>query len=125
MTTTIRLAGGVPILEPKGKIIGPIGNELKERLVSQIEDAHAPCVLIDFENVYRIDSTGMGALVMAYIEAKRKGGHIGIINVGTKIRSLIVRTQLINLFQYFEDEDAAVTALSNIINENKPYVQSL
>ncbi|MYB96209.1 STAS domain-containing protein [Candidatus Poribacteria bacterium] len=124
MTTTIRLAGGVPILEPKGKIIGPTGDQLKERLVSEIADAQTSCVLINFEHVYRIDSTGMGALVMVYIEVKRRGGRIGIINVGTKIRSLIVRTQLITLFQYFQDEDAAVAALSNIVNENKPYVQS-
>ena len=71
------------------------------------------CILINFAHVHKIDSSGLGALVTGYIEAKRKQGRIGIINVGGNIRNLIVRSRLIRLFEHFETEDAAVASLSD------------
>lgn len=117
MTTTTRLTDGVPILEPNGKIIGTAASELQEKLVSQIDASNTSTIntstiLINFNGVNKIDSSGLGTLVSAYIAAKRKKGRIGIINVGRNIKSLVVQNRLINIFEHFENEDAAVAALS-------------
>ena len=112
MTTTTRLKAGVPILEPNGKIIGTAASELQEKLVSQIDASNTSTLLINFEGVNKIDSSGLGTLVSAYIAAKRKKGRIGIINVGRNIKSLVIQNRLINIFEHFENEDAAVAALS-------------
>ena len=112
MTTTTRLKDGVPILEPNGKIIGTAASELQEKLVSQIDASNTSTLLINFKGVNKIDSSGLGTLVSAYIAAKRKKGRIGIINVGRNIKSLVVQNRLINIFEHFENEDAAVAALS-------------
>lgn len=112
MTTLMQMKGGVPIVEPKGKIIGTAASDLQKRLVSQLEVSDASCLLINFDHVSQIDSTGIGALVCAYIKAREKKGRIGIINVGKNIKSLVVQSRLISLFEHFEDEDAAVAFLS-------------
>lgn len=112
MKTTTRLKDGVPILEPNGKIIGNAASELQEKLVSQIDASNTSTILINFKGVNKIDSSGLGTLVSAYIAAKRKKGRIGIINVGRNIKSLVVQNRLINIFEHFENEDAAVAALS-------------
>ena len=112
MTTTTRLKNGVPILEPNGKIIGTAASELQEKLVSQIDASNTSTILINFKGVNKIDSSGLGTLVSAYIAAKRKKGRIGIINVGRNIKSLVVQNRLIHIFEHFENEDAAVASLS-------------
>lgn len=42
MAITIHLKGGVPILEPNGKIVGPVVSELREKLALWLDDANAP-----------------------------------------------------------------------------------
>lgn len=103
---------GVPIVEPNQKIIGTTSSQLRERLVSQINASHTSCIIINFARVDKIDSSGLGALVSAYIVAKRKKGRIGIVNVGRNLKSLIVQSWLLDTFEYFKDEDTAVAALS-------------
>ena len=112
MLTIMRWKGGVPIVEPNQKIIGTTSSEFRERLVSQINASHTSCIIINFARVDKIDSSGLGALISAYITAKRKNGRIGIVNVGRNLKSLIVQSWLINTFEHFENEDTAVAALS-------------
>ena len=112
MTTLMQMKGGIPIVEPNGNIIGTAASHLQEELVSRVNATDAACVLINFAHVHKIDSSGLGALVSAYIEARQKKGRIGIINVGGNIRNLVVRSRLIRLFEHFDTEDAAIGSLS-------------
>ena len=112
MTTQIRQKDGIVILEPKGRIVGSAASELRKTLVPQIEASDDPRMLINFQNVHRIDSIGLGVLIEAHIAAAEKQGRIGIIHLGKHIRNVIVITRLIHLFETFDSEDAAVLALS-------------
>ena len=60
MATEIRQQDGVTIVEPSGKIVGPAVPELREVILPEIEAAEAPRILINFENVNMIDSSGLG-----------------------------------------------------------------
>ena len=113
MTTIMRLKGGVPILKPYGKLMGVAASQFREKLISQMDASDMSSILIDFKRVNKIDSSGLGTLVEAYIVARRKKGRIGVINVGMNIKSLIIRTRLINIFEHFDNEDIAVAILSN------------
>ena len=48
----------------------------------------------------------------AHAAATRKKGRVGAINVGRHIKNLVVLSRVVNLFEHFDDEDAAVMALS-------------
>ena len=112
MATTIRLKGGIVILEPSGKIIGAAVSELREKLTSQLDASNAACILINFEHVNKMDSSGLGMLVNAHVVAMQKKSRIGIINVEKKIRNLIVLNRLVSLFEHFDTEEAAISAFN-------------
>ena len=112
MKTTVRLEGGIPILEPHGKIVGTAVSELREKLALELLDASdTPCFLINFEHVHKIDSSGLGMLVNVHVIAAQMKSRIGIINVGRHIKNLLVLGRLMNIFEHFESEDAAISAL--------------
>ena len=112
MTTQIRQQNGISILEPSGKIVGYSVSGLREVILPQIAASDTPRILINFENVNMIDSSGLGTLMEARAAATRKNGRIGAINVGKNIKNLVVLSRVVNLFEHFDDEATAVTALS-------------
>ena len=113
MKMMMRLKDGVPILEPHGKIVGTAVSELRERLALELLDAsNTPRFLIDFEHVHKIDSSGLGMLVNVHVIAGQLKSRIGIINVGRHIKSLLVLSRLVNIFEHFDNEDAAILALT-------------
>lgn len=112
MTTQIRQQNGISILEPSGKIVGSSVLELRETLSPYIQDSDVPRILINFENVNKVDSTGLGALMEARAMATRKEGRIGVIHVGKNIKNLLVLSRIVSLFEHFDSEDTAVAALS-------------
>lgn len=112
MSTQIRRQDGVAILEPNGKIMGPSVLELREALAPQIESYDEPRILINFEHVNMIDSSGLGALMEARAIANRKNGRIGVIHVSKHIKNLVVLSRLVSMFEHYDNEDAAVSALS-------------
>ena len=112
MITQIRQQDGIAIVEPNGKIVGSAALELREAIIPQIESYDTPRILINFENVKWIDSSGIGVLVEAHVSSVQKKGRIGIVHLGKHIRNLIIINRLVHLFEYFDTEDAAVSALS-------------
>ena len=112
MSTKIRQQNGITILEPNGKIMGPSASEIWEAISPQIETSDTPRILINFEHVNRVDSTGLGILMRARAAVARKKGRVGVINISKHINSLIVLSRLVSLFERFDSEDAAVSGLS-------------
>ena len=112
MKMITHLNGGIPVLEPHGKIVGPAVSQLRERLALEVLDAATPRFLIDFEHVQKIDSSALGMLVNMHVIAAQMNGRIGILNVGKHMRNLLVISRLVNVFEHFENEAAAVSALT-------------
>ncbi len=112
MKMQIRQQSGVSILEPHGKIMGPSVSELREVLLPEIADYESPRILINFENVSMIDSSGLGVLMQAHAAATTKDGRIGAIHVGKNIKNLIILSRVVTLFEHFDSEDDAISAMS-------------
>ena len=114
MIMMTRLENGVPILEPHGKIVGTAISELREKIALELlEASHTPCFIINFEHVHKIDSSALGMLVNVHVIATQLKSRIGIINVGRHIKSLLVLSRLVNIFEHFESEEAAILALAS------------
>lgn len=112
MKTQIREKNGITILEPNGKIMGNSASEFKKTISPQIETSNKPRILINLEGVDKMDSSGLGVLIGAYAAATQKQGRIGIIHVGKNIKNLIVISRLVRLFEHFDTEEAALSALA-------------
>ena len=92
--------------------MGAAVSELSEVLTAEIEASDTPRILINFENVNMMDSSGLGSLLQARAIANRKDGRIGVVNVAKQISSLIVVTRIVNQFERFDSEDEAISELS-------------
>ena len=112
MNMQMRQQNGISILEPTGRIVGASVSELREILLPEIEGYETPRILINFANVNKVDSSGLGALMEARAMAHRKNGRIGVINVGKNIRNLLVMSRIVSEFEHFDSEDDAIAALS-------------
>lgn len=112
MATTIRQRDNVTILEPSGRMVGPAVAEFRQTILPDIEASETPRILINFEDVNMMDSSGLGALMEARTIVSRKEGRIGVINVGKQIKNLIVLSRIVSLFEHYDNEDEAVSALS-------------
>ena len=99
-------------MEPNGKIVGSSVTALREAISPQIETSDAPRILINFGKVNKIDGSGLVALMEARATAARKQGRIGVINVGKHIKDLVAVSRIVSLFEHFDNEDAAVSALA-------------
>ena len=101
-------------LKPDGKLIGSASTELRRKIYNFLSDSEeGPKFLIDFADVTLVDSSSLGALMEAHISITKNGGRIAVINVSKHIKSLIVRSRLINTFEHFESETEAVSALQS------------
>lgn len=112
MRTTTRQANGVAILNITGNIIGQTVPQVRRAILTQIDSNETPRILINFKGVHKMDSGGLGTPMSAYKMARAKNGRIGIINVGKNINNLIVKSRLINIFEHFNTEDAAISEMA-------------
>ena len=110
MEITTTLHGGVPILQPHGKVVGAGVPTLREKLALWIDDTNTQYLLIDFTDVRKIDSSALGMLVNMQVLAESHDTRIGLINVGKHIKNLLVLSRLIKVFQCFQTADAALAA---------------
>ncbi len=105
-----RKNGEVTIFDIKGKIlIGDGVAELREAINSAV-DSKEDKLLLNFEQVPYLDSTGLGEVVRSYTSVKSKGGVVKIVNLTNKVKDLLSVTKLITVFETFEDENKAVNS---------------
>lgn len=114
MAIDVTQKDGVIVLKPSGKLIGSAVSELRKTIDDELPDSGENLrLLIDFADVSMMDSSGLGTLMGTHVSIAKKGGRIGIINVGTNIKNLIIRSRLISTFEHFDSENEAVTALAS------------
>jgi len=105
-----RKNGDVTIFDLKGKIlIGEGIDELREAINDSIK-ANEKKLLLNFNHVPYLDSTGLGEVVRSYTTLKKEGGMVKIVNLTQKVRDLLSVTKLITVFETFEDENKAVNS---------------
>jgi anti-sigma B factor antagonist len=108
-----RVAGTVAVLEPLGRMVlseYPI-EALKDRVAAQLRDGRGQFVL-DLHQVSQMDTTGLTAIVTAYIAVQKRQGRIALVNPQKRVRELLRVTRLDTLFQVFDREDDAVESLT-------------
>ena len=112
MATHIRYQGSVIIIEPHGRIVGYKVSELRKAILPEVKAFDVPRILINFEHVNRLDSSGLGVLMQANAIVNRKKGRMAVIHVGKHIKNLLVLSRLTSLFEHFDNETQAIAALS-------------
>jgi anti-sigma B factor antagonist len=102
---------GVPDMSSTFTIVKPVGvldATQTAQLRSQIDDAMqsgASTVLVDFEQVSFMDSSGLGALVGAFKSLRARGGKLYVCSINEQIRILFELTSMDRVFDIFPSQE--------------------
>lgn len=108
MKATSRNENGVEIINLQGKItIGAGDTQLREVITSAMNEGKNK-ILLDMSGVTTIDSSGIGELVGAFTTATNRGGKLKLLHLPAKLNELLHVTQLITVFEVYENQDEAV-----------------
>jgi anti-sigma B factor antagonist len=108
MKATTRDVNGIEIIKLDGKItIGAGDQQLRDVIANSVANGKNK-ILLDLSGVTTIDSSGIGELVGSYTTATNRGGKLKLLHLPAKLNELLHVTQLITVFEVYENEDEAV-----------------
>lgn len=101
---------GIGIFDLRGRVVvGPEATELREAL-SRAAATPNPNLILNFEQVHFIDSTGLGTLVVGHSLIKQAGGALKLLNLSKRSAQLLILTKLSTVFEIFNDEQDAINS---------------
>jgi anti-sigma B factor antagonist len=110
MKATNRTVDNVQIISLQGKItIGSGDTQLRE-VISAAVNSGTNNILLDLSGVTTIDSSGIGELVGSYTTVTNRGGKLKLLHLPAKLNELLHVTQLITVFEVYDNESEAVAS---------------
>lgn len=101
---------GIVLLDGDGRITaGDEAAKFREEMDGLLTAAQYN-VILNLAEVDFIDSTGLGAMVLASSSMKKQGGAIKLVNLNKRNVELLVITKLTTIFDIFDDEQDAVNS---------------
>jgi anti-sigma B factor antagonist len=108
MNISQRQVGDVTILDVSGKITIGVGDVQVRDAVHMALGSGARNLVLNLKNVTTIDSAGVGELVSAFTTVTNRGGRLKLVNLPSKVNDILQITQLITVFEVYDDEKEAV-----------------
>lgn len=112
MKSQIRDIGDVRVISLTGKITIGSGDVMLRQLINENLEQNHKKLLLDLHGVNSMDSSGIGEMVASYTSAKNRDAQLKLMNLSPKINDILQVTQLITVFDVFDDEDEAIAAFS-------------
>ncbi len=95
----------VKVIQLSGILDAGKGLQLR-RAVEAAMQTGSQVVLLDCAAVEFMDSSGLGALVMALKQAKAGGGRLVLCQINDQIKMLLELTDMESVFEIFADRNA-------------------
>ena len=108
MKATTRDVNGIEIIKLDGKITIGAGDQQLRDVIANTVAAGKNKILLDLSGVTTIDSSGIGELVGSYTTVTNRGGKLKLLHLPAKLNELLHVTQLITVFEVYENEDEAM-----------------
>jgi len=110
MKISRREDGSVTVIEPKGKITIGEGDLLLREEITKLLAENKKSLVLDLAGVSYMDSAGVGELVSVFTSVKNRGGELKLACLTKKIKDLLSITQLMTIFDTYEETNEAVAA---------------
>jgi anti-anti-sigma factor len=91
-------------VEPNAVVVvcrGRLAAGATERFRSEMKDhaASAKRLVLDLGEVTFMDSSGLGAVMAAYVSARTSGCELRVVNLSKQVRELFRMTRVLSLFE--------------------------
>lgn len=107
-----KIYGDVGVISLKGKLMGlPETDDLQDEVRAMLGQKIKKIVL-DLDGVKWMNSLGIGAIMRSHTTVSNAGGRFSLARISEKVNSVLVLTQLVNIFETFESVDEAVKSFS-------------
>ena len=124
MRIALRFKDDVAIVSLSGKFLaGSDGPYLRQK-VKDLIDAGTLKLLIDFDDVPYIDSTGLGFLAGARVTVQNAGARMVIANLNQHVRKILDEVKLTQFFLVANSEAAAIAKLNEPVPASTPGKQA-
>lgn len=112
MDITKRQVGDVLIFRISGKLtIGTGDVKLRDAVQKALADGCTKLVL-DMEDVTRIDSAGVGQIVAEHISTRNRGGHLKLLRLSEKVGGVLKATRLTGVLEIYDHEADALASFA-------------
>ena len=108
MKLATKNSGDITILELSGDVTDVADSVLMRETVHQLADQSKIKVVADLGQVGLMNSLGLGMLIASYTTLKNKGGDMKLANITDRIKSLLVITRLLTVFDCYDSVNEAV-----------------
>ncbi|MFP4007651.1 MAG: STAS domain-containing protein [Spirulinaceae cyanobacterium] len=94
----------VKYVEPSGILDGTKASEFRQEISESVEKG-AAIILIDFNDVTFMDSSGLGALVLALKTVRAAGIKLYICSINDQIKMLFELTSMDRVFEIYPNRE--------------------
>jgi anti-sigma B factor antagonist len=109
---TIRKRDAVTIIDLQGQVIaGPESDSLGHCLQG-LADQGTRKVILNLAKVEKMDTSGISAVVRAFVSLGREGGKMALLNAHGRVRMVLEMTRLLNVFPNYDDEALALLSMA-------------
>lgn len=96
----------VKVVQLSGTLDATQSQEFRENITEIIEgESSTKIVLVDFKNVTFMDSSGLGALVLAFKALRAADRKLVICSINEQVRILFELTGMDKVFEIFPNQD--------------------
>ena len=111
MICTHRIENGFCLVNIEGNITLDGVNEAKTYLKPHLESSEVTGLVINFEKVNFIDSSGIGLIVSIFKTMQQKNGKFALTNLSKKNEEIFGITRLNKILDIFPSEAEALSSL--------------
>jgi anti-sigma B factor antagonist len=102
---SIRDVEGIKVVDLKGRLtVGEPASLLRQTVAALMPNG----IILNLSEVDYVDSSGLGAMVLAHSQAEEEGGALKLTGLTSRSIELLVLTKLETVFETFVEERDAV-----------------
>ncbi|MEH2451102.1 STAS domain-containing protein [Nostoc sp.] len=95
----------VKVIKLTGNLNATTSQEFRQNITNMLETG-AKIVLVDFKDVTFMDSSGLGALVLAFKTLRAADSKLVLCSISEQVRILFELTNMDKVFEIFPNQDA-------------------
>jgi anti-anti-sigma factor len=103
----------VKIFQPSGSLDASQSQAFRQEITEILEDG-TKVVLVDLKNVTFMDSSGLGALVLAFKTLRAANSKLVLCSINEQIRILFELTGMDKVFEIFANQDEFKKSLVSV-----------
>ena len=107
---SIRESADVTILDLQGKVTIGVDGDLLGVHLKKLLAKGARKLLLNLEDVTQLDSSGISAVVGAYVSLSRQGGSLKLLCPSGRVQDVLQVMHVADLIPTFEDETQALAS---------------